>query len=802
MFDLDAQRALEASMVDRGMQRARLAFDRAFSRNVVSETGPGQEALKRVLNPVADAVAHWLVTHEAMGGARPALLTLAGHLDPFVLAYLALRTAIDLGSQGENMTFVAATIGRAVEDELRLDAFAKANPGLLKSIERTMADRGASPEYARAFWSKSAKEHDIEIPRWAQRQRILVGMALLDIVTTNTDFFAPAQVGTGKNKFVWKFQTTPAFQAWLIDRIGKEGLLKPAFLPMVVPPVPWSSLRGGGYISPAVNALPLVKRSYRQQHEELKAADLSRVYATVNAAQDTAWRVNEQVLGVMQRAWDSGAKLDCLPAREDEKLPPKPWAADPTPEQLSAWSADARSVYERNAKSRGVRFDLSRLLTTATDLREAPALYFPHQLDFRSRLYAVPQALQPQGSDLAKSLLTFAEADYLSSSTAMEWLFVHGANVFGNDKVSLEDRANWGHAQVERAFATAADPFRDLWWTEADKPWQFLAWCYDATRAFNGDGKSSIPVALDGSCNGLQHYSAMLRDPVGGAAVNLLPSVLPQDIYQRVADRVLEMLHELSREGDWVARGWIDFGIDRKITKRPVMVLPYGGTRMSCMEYTRAAVREKLAAGAENPFGDTLMQAETKLAGLIWQAIGDVVVAARAAMDWLQRVARVCSKADLPLSWETPSGFIGYQDYRDKDRRLVKTRLRGSVVRLVYYDERDTISASRQALGFPPNFVHSLDASALSATVNSAKSSGINSFAVIHDSFGTTASKTEQLSQVIRQAFVDLYEAHDPLQELWLRTKNRLPSGTDLPPPPAKGDLDIREVLNSRYFFA
>lgn len=145
---------------------------------------------------------------------------------------------------------------------------------------------------------------------------------------------------------------------------------------------------------------------------------------------------------------------------------------------------------------------------------------------------------------------------------------------------------------------------------------------------------------------------------------------------------------------------------------------------------------------------------------------------------------------------------MGYQDYRQKKRRLVKTRLRGSVIRLVYYDETDTIDASRQALGFPPNFVHSLDASALSATVNSAKSQGINSFAVIHDSFGTTAAKTELLSKTIRSSFVDLYENNDPLQDLYERTLARLPSGVDLPLPPAKGDLDIRQVLASRYFFA
>ena len=39
---------------------------------------------------------------------------------------------------------------------------------------------------------------------------------------------------------------------------------------------------------------------------------------------------------------------------------------------------------------------------------------------------------------------------------------------------------------------------------------------------------------MDGSCNGLQNFSAMLRDEVGGKAVNLIPSDKPQDVYMEV----------------------------------------------------------------------------------------------------------------------------------------------------------------------------------------------------------------------------------------------------------------------------
>ena len=40
-----------------------------------------------------------------------------------------------------------------------------------------------------------------------------------------------------------------------------------------------------------------------------------------------------------------------------------------------------------------------------------------------------------------------------------------------------------------------------------------------------------LPVHMDGSCNGLQHYAALGRDVEGAIKVNLAPSAAPQDVY-------------------------------------------------------------------------------------------------------------------------------------------------------------------------------------------------------------------------------------------------------------------------------
>jgi DNA-directed RNA polymerase len=56
----------------------------------------------------------------------------------------------------------------------------------------------------------------------------------------------------------------------------------------------------------------------------------------------------------------------------------------------------------------------------------------------------------------------------------------------------------------------------------------------------------------------------------------------------------------------------------------------------------------------------------------------------------------------------------------------------------------------------------------------------------------------------VREAFVEMYTSYDPFQHLYdsvaacLSEEGR----AKLPPPPAKGDLDLSAVLQSLYSFA
>jgi DNA-directed RNA polymerase len=77
---------------------------------------------------------------------------------------------------------------------------------------------------------------------------------------------------------------------------------------------------------------------------------------------------------------------------------------------------------------------------------------------------------------------------------------------------------------------------------------------------------------------------------------------------------------------------------------------------------------------------------------------------------------------------------------------------------------------------------------------------GVVDFAMVHDDFGTHAADTEELFDVIRQTFVRMYHNRDWLLA-WKKEMERLDDTLELPDPPPQQDLDLLQVLDSKYFF-
>ena len=74
---------------------------------------------------------------------------------------------------------------------------------------------------------------------------------------------------------------------------------------------------------------------------------------------------------------------------------------------------------------------------------------------------------------------------------------------------------------------------------------------------------------------------------------------------------------------------------------------------------------------------------------------------------------------------------------------------------------------------------------------------------MVHDSFATTPNRIDQLNKIIRQVVIDLFK-EDYLDILYKDWEAQLPAkfAKSLNPPPERGNLDINEIANSKYFFS
>lgn len=809
------QTEIEARMADRGIERYRRLTEEAMQGGEATRAKSVQTVLDSALVAVVEAlVAFQADAATGRAGRRHTAIKRLSGIDPYEAAFVALHTVLDGMSRDFPLTPLATKIGRSIELEARFAALAETHGAYVKKMMEDLDGRTRNAGHRRAVLAKVLREKGDAWEGWGERDHLQTGLKLIELIVSATGLFEVTMDRTGAKRDLMTLHATDRFKAWLHSLDTRFALMAPEFLPCVIPPKDWTDFKTGAYHTDALAYPPtLVKTSSKLHRDAIKKADLTKVLSAVNAIQRTPWQINRRVLDVVRDLIESGRPVAGLPDMANMPLPARPVDIDTNETALKGWKREAARTYEANRKVTGRRIGALKTLQIAEEFVGYDAIYFPYQLDFRGRVYPIPQGLNPQGNDLAKGLLHFSEGDRLDTTSSIQWFKVHGANTFGVDKVSMDERMAWVDANAEHIIRSAEDPLNYQWWTEADSPFCFLAWAFEfndwlQSDIANGTFRSRIAVAMDGSCNGIQHYSAMLRDPRGGAAVNLVPSDKPQDIYGEVAKVVVERLALAGRPADdteeavaqaAMSVAWGRFGIDRKITKRPVMVLPYGGTQRSCLDYVYEAVKER----GSYPFSDEMLhKATVYLGGVVWGSIGEVVVAARLAMGWLKSVASVVSKENLPIQWTTPSGFPVVQAYPVMESQRIECRLFGDrfVPRMDVASQTE-IDKRRQANGVAPNFVHSMDASALIDTVNRAAAAGVTKFAMIHDSYGTSAGQTATLSAALREAFVSMYEENDVLENF---LHDVVPEGLRLgiPSAPFVGGLDLQKVKQSTYFFA
>ena len=799
----DKQVLLEREMREHGLSRYHKNNLKKAERNQESTTDYGQHLLRATLESLEVAITSFIEdSMKGKSGKSATSAVLLSRLEPSVISVITLKVVLNQITRQRAYTSTAVALGMALEDELRIRSFEENNPRLMKVVMKDLESRSSSYSYKRRKLIEAARRDGVEWQAWTQRERLLVGNALIDLTIQRTGLLSHKMVTAGGKKRRLLLPTETTMDA-IKDLNAFKEVLKPEFYPCVAPPRDWISPYDGGYHSHHIRPLTMVKTDNHNYLSELKHIDMPLVYGAVNAMQRTGFKVNRYILDVLRQVWATGIEVPSLPPSENYPIPAKPVDIATNKDARTAWKREAVVIHTENNRLDSKRLLLRKTIEIADKFVDEEAIYMVYQLDFRGRAYCVPNYLNPQGTDYAKALLMFSEGKPIDDNGACH-LAIHGANCFGFDKVSLQERIDWVQKNQEQILSCASDPLANLWWAkEADSPFQFLAFCHEwAGWCEQGEGfVSYIPVSADGSCNGLQHFAAMLRSSTTGKEVNLIPSEEPHDIYQKVADRVTEKLADMD---DPLAKLWLEFGVKRGCTKRPCMVLPYGGKQYSFSDFVMDYIMEQKEKGNMHPFGEDAFKASTFLARIIWESIGEIVHAATDAMSWLQRSSRIASSEGLPIRWDTPCNFPVLQAYNETRPYQIQTKLLGSTFKPALYKDTGKLDKNRQSNGISPNFVHSIDAAHMMITIDVATQCEIYSFAMVHDSYGTHAADAELMWWCLRKAFVEMYSQTDVLEDFRADLLGVLPKHrhTEIEPVPSKGDLDITVVEDSPFFFA
>ncbi len=810
----------EQTMVTRGIERFMSAQESARAGGRGDEALAERRMLSHYIRAVADGIAEF--TGNNHGGPVTSERKMLAMLKPEQLALMTLKVLLsELHNPLFPLASAAHSVGVKVEEELTMQKFHSEHTAYFEEIMRRIESKQSyDHNYKRkSIVGSMRNQHGVVPDAWTPVQRYKIGQRLIHIATANCDLFEVHAVASQKRggSFI---RPTEACMEWIKEFDEAMSMMFPDRMPMLIPPDPWTSAEAGGYITPQLRKMtPLIIKSPIATAHSQKWLNLYNnspmplVYRGINAMQNTCWRINDSVLRTVVGVLNNNLSVG-LPNSEPLTFPKCPLPPDANPKDFhpesdeaalfAEWKSEMRMIHEAESERKAKIVNVSRIVRMAREMEDKD-FWFVYRADFRGRLYCATSGLSPQGTELAKALLQFKEGKQLGER-GWYWFRVAGANRFGKDKIDFEDRVRWIDERMDEWLAVASNPLGTTGiWGNADDPYQFLAWCFEYSRAHNSGNphgfRSHLPIGMDGSCNGLQHFSAMLRDEVGGAAVNLVPGTKPADIYQRVADVMTAKVRLLSTTSEF-GLNWLRLfahlqlpGAPRGLPKKPVMTLPYGSTERSCCDSVAAWVAEN---GKDFFPKATAFKHSMWLSPILWGSIGDVVIAAREAMTWIRKCASIVAKAGSPLLYRSPLGFPVKQQNEKTKSEVITTYLSGYLKVSIDLPTGQLDSVKMQN-GSSPNFVHHVDVTHLLMTVNGMLDEGITSFAMIHDDYGTHAADIEAMHRILREQFVRLYTEHDLLMELHDQLERNC--GVKLPLPPAHGTLNINDVVNSKYFF-
>ena len=775
--EIDEQIALEREQIRQGLRDLQRNTQQLEKKEYASAAIYGVASVQTLIPLVADKItASRTRLYKGQAGSNlKEVHQFLSDITPEAAAAIAAKVTMDkifspkdTSSQLQN---VADAIGQALENECMMRFYEKNVPGLLHTLRDNYWHRSMGTHQKVVVIRTLMNRLDVQHwQAWGRANRIRLGTWLLDCICSASGWFDREMKQQGRKRVTY-IVPTKVFMDQKEQIMGTAELFSPCAWPMLIEPNDWSNDKPGGYLlNEVMRGHDMVRRG------NPCCIQGEKPIAFLNLIQKVAYTLNPFIIDVAETLMEKGIDVGKFVPIVEIPLPPKPHDIDTNKVSRKDYRRKAAEVMNINAQAYQRSCRTRMTMNAVKVFKDKEKFFIPFSFDYRGRCYPIPAFLTPQDTDFGKSLLRFYEAAEMTPS-AKDWLAFQCATTYGNgmDKATIDERHAWPDKNRDTIIRVATDPIRNLSdWESADEPWCFLAACEEYYHCVIKCDRTStsLPIAVDATCSGLQILAGLARDSSTARLVNVLPGDVPQDAYRVIAEASKDKIPASVRTV------W-----DRKCTKRTVMTVPYNAKPFSNRGYIREALKEK---GVQIENEDL-----TKIVSAVRQAMDDVVPGPMKVMKWIEaEVAEAIKRGATEITWTTPSGFTVTQRLMKKVVEHIDLQLLGRVQLKVATDDSDEVDIKHHKNATAPNLIHSLDASLLHLSALSFRAP----LAVIHDSVLARAVDMDQLSFIVRQTYMHLFAEHDYLND-WAA---QIGAQTE---PPIIGDLEPARVIKSTYFF-
>ena len=773
---IDEQVSLERDQIRQGLKRLRDNTRKLEDKEYASASVYGVASIDALLPILVQRIEETnLRIHKGKNGQHFAeIRKYLADVEPLAAAAIACKLTFDKVfsfKEGSNkLQTVCAAIGKAVEDECQMRHYEACAPGLLNILKKNYWHRSIGTQQKITVIKTLMNRYKVkEWESWGQANRIRLGGWLLDCIMETSGWFEKDLRREGRQTTNY-IVPTPEFIR-IKDKVMNDAeLFAPLAWPMLIEPNDWEPGRAGGYLlNEVMKGHDMVRRG-----SDPTLIQGERTYQFLNKIQKIGYKLNPVIVDVAMHLQERGISVGKFQPIVHYDLPSKPVDIADNKESRMAYRREAARVMNDQAAvfKKSCR---TRMTMEAVDrFKDKDEFFIPWSFDYRGRAYPIPAFLTPQDTDFGKSLLLFSQPAFMTPD-AEQWLAFQVATTYGLDKATMQERQLWVAQNHKLITLIAENPLDNISeWEAAEEPWQFLAACTEYYRCCISCVSSwtSLPVATDATCSGLQILAGLARDKNTAALVNVLPGDKPQDAYKVVAATATPNCPKS-----------IQPFMDRKTVKRVVMTVPYNAKPFSNRGYIRDALAEK---GVEISKDDL-----TATVNAVRDAMDLVVPGPMAVMSWIERqVGNALKAGHTELQWVTPSGFVVTQKLMKKQFQSMELQLLGRCKIKVATDDSDEVDKNHHKNATAPNLIHSLDASLLHISVLRFDAP----IALIHDSVLCRATDMGDLSTLVRETYMHLFAEHDYLTSFAAQI-----GATE--EPPIIGDLEPSSVVESTYFF-